>query len=640
MWVADSASNRIFSYNMPPLSALGPLTAPGVPGNLTATSDGANAIRLAWSAPLNDGGTAITGYGISASNDDLAWQYIVCLNITSPSINETNFDTDSIPNCPRLRTLLAEGQVFFRVHARNGVEEGPASNIATATTVGAALTSPCATEGAVPDDANNPGLVADCETLLAAKVILTGTGNFDRNWSASTPITQWQGVSALGTPRRVARVGLANSGLNGTIPAELGNLPGLRELVLRDNDLTGGIPSELGNLTNLRQLKLDGNELSGRIPRELGLLTNVEILWLANNSLHGEIPADLGLLTNLKILFLFRNSLSGGIPPELGDLTGLTNLSLFENQLSGDVPQELGRLTSLNSLSIYGNLLTGCVPGNLEAQLNPTNTRLGGLEYCAAATVPGAPAGLTATANGQTHIALSWQAPASDGGAVVTGYRVEVSTDRSSWNDLEANTGSAAITYAHSSLTAGTERHYRVSAINSEGTGQASGIATGSTAAVGVPAAPTITGAVGGTDALTVSWSAPSSDGGSPITAYDLRHIRSDATNKGDANWTVVQDIWTGSGARSYELAGLDGGIQYDVQVRAVNSAEDGSWSATATGTPPPINPRPAPRPMHSTGARAQPQWSPGIRRWGRRTTRSITATPGSGVALDFRQVL
>ena len=101
-----------------------------------------------------------------------------------------------------------------------------------------------------------------------------------------------------------------------------------------------------------------------------------------------------------------------------------------------------------------------------------------------------------------------------------------------------------------------------------------------------MPSAPVIAGVVGGADALNVSWSAPPSDGGSSITAYDLRHIHSDATNKGDANWTVVQDVWTGSGARSYELADLDGGNQYDVQVRAVNSTGDGSWSVTATGIP------------------------------------------------------
>ena len=588
MWVADSASNRIFSYNMPPQSALGPLVAPGAPGNLRVTRYGETTIELAWSPPLNNGGSDITGYGVTASTDGSFWQDIVCLSNTSANTNEISFDTDSIPNCPRLRTLLAEGQVFFRVHARNGVGNGPASNIAT--TTGTTLTNPCATEGAVPDAANNPGLVSDCETLLAAKVILAGTGSFGRNWSASTPITQWQGVLALGSPRRVTRVTLANLKLNGTIPEALGTLSALRELVLRDNDLTGDIPPVFGNLRNLTELKLDGNELSGVIPGELGNLADLGILWLSNNNL------------------------SGGIPPELGNLGNLRLMYLYNNNLSGDVPQELGKMASLTTLWISRNSLTGCVPGNLEAQLTGRYTDLGGLDYCASATSPGAPGGLTAIGSSQTQIDLSWRAPASDGGAEITGYRIEVSENRSFWTDLEATTGSDATTYTHTGLTAGVQRHYRISAINSAGTGQASGIATGNTAAAGVPASPTVTAATAGTESLTVGWRAPSSDGGSPITAYDLRHIRNDATNKSDANWTVVQDVWTGSGALSHELAGLDGGIQYDVQVRAVNSAGDGAWSATATGTPEattPVPASPADTQFHRDGAATVVTWDP-----------------------------
>ena len=94
---------------------------------------------------------------------------------------------------------------------------------------------------------------------------------------------------------------------------------------------------------------------------------------------------------------------------------------------------------------------------------------------------PGAPTGLTATASGPTGIDLSWSAPSSDGGAAITGYRIEVSENGSTWTDLVANTGNAATSYSHTGLTAGTTRHYRVSAINSAGMGPASNIATGTT---------------------------------------------------------------------------------------------------------------------------------------------------------------
>ncbi len=95
---------------------------------------------------------------------------------------------------------------------------------------------------------------------------------------------------------------------------------------------------------------------------------------------------------------------------------------------------------------------------------------------------------------------------------------------------------------------------------------------------------PTITSLTGGARSLTATWSAPSSDGGSAITAYDLRHIRSDASSKADSNWTVVEDVWTGSGALTHVLTGLAVGARYDVEARAVTAAGDGPWSATMSG--------------------------------------------------------
>ena len=100
------------------------------------------------------------------------------------------------------------------------------------------------------------------------------------------------------------------------------------------------------------------------------------------------------------------------------------------------------------------------------------------------------------------------------------------------------------------------------------------------------PGAPDITTPItAGANSLTLAWSAPDETGGPAIIAYDMRYIESAATDKSDANWTVVEDVWTGSGPLEYTLSGLTNGVQYDVQVRAVSSAGDGEWSATVTGT-------------------------------------------------------
>ena len=78
--------------------------------------------------------------------------------------------------------------------------------------------------------------------------------------------------------------------------------------------------------------------------------------------------------------------------------------------------------------------------------------------------VLGAPTNLTATVVSATQIDLSWEAPA---GFTPTGYRIEVSADGgTTWTDRVANTGSTATAYAHTGLTLGDTRHYRVSAIS------------------------------------------------------------------------------------------------------------------------------------------------------------------------------
>ena len=92
-------------------------------------------------------------------------------------------------------------------------------------------------------------------------------------------------------------------------------------------------------------------------------------------------------------------------------------------------------------------------------------------------TVPGAPTDLSASAVGETQINLSWTAPGENGGAPISGYKIESSPDGvANWTELVANTGNANTTYEHLGLTVGTIRHYRVSAINSEGAGDPSNI--------------------------------------------------------------------------------------------------------------------------------------------------------------------
>ena len=98
---------------------------------------------------------------------------------------------------------------------------------------------------------------------------------------------------------------------------------------------------------------------------------------------------------------------------------------------------------------------------------------------------PGAPQYLTAgVAVDEARVDLSWTAPISSGGAPITGYKVESSDDGGDpWVEVYTTTG-AATSYTDEgtdangpTFGAGVMRHYRVSAINSVGTGPPSNVA-------------------------------------------------------------------------------------------------------------------------------------------------------------------
>ncbi|WP_420623685.1 fibronectin type III domain-containing protein [Candidatus Poriferisodalis sp.] len=94
-----------------------------------------------------------------------------------------------------------------------------------------------------------------------------------------------------------------------------------------------------------------------------------------------------------------------------------------------------------------------------------------------AASAPDAPESLSASAT-QTEITLSWEAPADDGGAKITGYHIDWSPDGVDWALLEQQTvytenrltHLGRVSSEHSSLIPDTEYHYRVAAQNSAGT--------------------------------------------------------------------------------------------------------------------------------------------------------------------------
>ena len=125
----------------------------------------------------------------------------------------------------------------------------------------------CDSSTIIASPGSKRGLVQDCDTLLAAKDALRGTGSL--NWSTGTAITSWEGVTVDATSNQVTELDLEDESLSGIIPAGLAELRHLTLLDLSDNSLTGSIPEDLANLEDLDELRLSGNSLTGCIPQGL-----------------------------------------------------------------------------------------------------------------------------------------------------------------------------------------------------------------------------------------------------------------------------------------------------------------------------------------------------------------------------------
>ena len=129
--------------------------------------------------------------------------------------------------------------------------------------------------------------------------------------------------------------------------------------------------------------------------------------------------------------------------------------------------------------------------------------------------MPGKPA-LSATANGDTRIDLSWTVPA-DGGAPITRYELQVSDDGASgWSGLGGQISASTTSYDHTELSAATTKHYRIRAHNSQGPGAWSDVASAITQA-NVPGKPALSATANGDTRIDLSWTVPA-DGGAPIT--------------------------------------------------------------------------------------------------------------------------
>ena len=174
-------------------------------------------------------------------------------------------------------------------------------------------------------------------------------------------------------------------------------------------------------------------------------------------------------------------------------------------------------------------------------------------------SVPAAPVIGTATA-GNGAATVTWTAPAPNGSPAITGYEVVVNVGGVPVRTI-TGVSAAATSVVVTGLTNGTAYTLQVRAVNAFGAGPLSAPSNVVTPVATVPSAPTGVAATAGIGSATVSWAAPASDGGSPITASQI-DVRTGTT--------VTTVIFTNS-ATSQVVTGLLPGTTYSFVVRAVN---------------------------------------------------------------------
>ena len=509
------------------------ITAPGAPTNLSVDATGETTVTLSWTAPVDNGGSAITRYNIEQSEDGgTTW------NNSNPVASSTS---------PVTVTDLTSGQEYqFRVSATNVQHLGPTSNVVTVTTTASAQqeTETVITEPGVPTGlsatAGNTQValswIAPTDTGSSAIISYTIQQSTDgTTWTASTPATATsltQTVTGLTNGDTYHfRVSATNGELTGDWSVSVSATPNASLSMVPD-----------APKYPFFWLTADATE--------------VRLFWSPPVSDGGSA------ITGYKTQYRIATATSWTDGPTV------TSIPAVIKNLTPNEPYQF-RVFAINSIGTSeSSLITSATLVPRQAITVPTPT-----------TVPGAPTNLQATA-GNGQVTLEWTAPSDNGGSSITGYTVQQSVDSgSTWT---ASTFTLFGTTATATgLTNGEQYSFQVLAVNSIGISEPSNVITVTPTAqqtATVPDAPKYPFFWLTADATEVRlfWSPPASDGGSAITGYKTQYRIVTATS-----WT---DGPTGLTAPAI-IPNLTPNEPYQFRVFAINSAGTSESSLITSAT-------------------------------------------------------
>ncbi len=196
--------------------------------------------------------------------------------------------------------------------------------------------------------------------------------------------------------------------------------------------------------------------------------------------------------------------------------------------------------------------------------------------YLTKPDVPGPP--LRPASKGRVHsdsFKVRWDPPADNGGSPVTSYVVELDDGKSGWRTVSQGAGGSGrgtdTECVCDGLSPGTLYKVRVACVSAGGNSQYSEVCQISTEPVcpGQCAPPRVHGKPKSTH-LQLKWGWPESDGGSPVTEFEIDMTTPD---------NETRRVYRGGANTECVVASLLPGRPYLFQVRAHNKAGPGNWS-------------------------------------------------------------
>lgn len=184
-------------------------------------------------------------------------------------------------------------------------------------------------------------------------------------------------------------------------------------------------------------------------------------------------------------------------------------------------------------------------------------------------TTPSAPQSLSATP-GDSSVSIAFTAP-NDGGSPITNYMYSIDGG-SSFTAFSPAQTTSPLTIA--GLTNGQSYTFKLKAVNVAGEGFASAQVTATP--VTIPSAPTSLVATPGNGQVSIAFTEPSTNGGSPITNYKV-------STDGGATFTALSPVQTTS---PIVISGLTNGRTYQLQLKAVTAVGDSSASSQVSAMP------------------------------------------------------